>query len=243
MQAMLLVDLRDLCQVYDEEVEVLKETIDRQGKLRPFAYFPHTWVTDSAPSALPPDYSSLNTQGPLIALTDTGPASTQLVIATAISNLRKALASPTTPNPLANIANTLHTCITAIKNGHSKHLWPIINTAASLHGIHQCVDRVIHFLALHPDLHNASQYYDHNFPPLTMTTSNPNTLLRRAFSAADTLALEVCSLHFASGGRKAGLMLPIPPQPLNHRTPAADGMKIIDAKDDLLELQYWKRAF
>jgi hypothetical protein len=35
MQAMLLVDLRELCQVYDEEVEVMKETIDRQGKCAP----------------------------------------------------------------------------------------------------------------------------------------------------------------------------------------------------------------
>jgi hypothetical protein len=32
MQAILLVDLRELCQVYDEEIAVLKATIDRQGK-------------------------------------------------------------------------------------------------------------------------------------------------------------------------------------------------------------------
>jgi hypothetical protein len=32
MQAILLVDLRELCQVYDEEIQVLKATIDRQGK-------------------------------------------------------------------------------------------------------------------------------------------------------------------------------------------------------------------
>lgn len=35
MQAMLLVDLRELCQVYDEEVEMMEETIDRQGKCAP----------------------------------------------------------------------------------------------------------------------------------------------------------------------------------------------------------------
>jgi hypothetical protein len=33
MQAILLVDLRELCQVYDEEIAMLKGTIDRQGKL------------------------------------------------------------------------------------------------------------------------------------------------------------------------------------------------------------------
>jgi hypothetical protein len=33
MQVILLVDLRELCQVYDEEIAMLKGTIDRQGKL------------------------------------------------------------------------------------------------------------------------------------------------------------------------------------------------------------------
>jgi hypothetical protein len=37
MQAILLVDLRELCQVYDEEIEVLKATIDRQRKCAPSA--------------------------------------------------------------------------------------------------------------------------------------------------------------------------------------------------------------
>jgi hypothetical protein len=32
MQVILLVDLRELCQVYDEEIQVLKATIDHQGK-------------------------------------------------------------------------------------------------------------------------------------------------------------------------------------------------------------------
>ena len=35
MQAILIVDLRELCQVYDEEIALLKETIDRQGKCTP----------------------------------------------------------------------------------------------------------------------------------------------------------------------------------------------------------------
>jgi DNA repair exonuclease SbcCD ATPase subunit len=47
MQAILLVDLRELCQVYDEEVEMLRRTIDRQGKfLYPF-FFHQTLLTVS----------------------------------------------------------------------------------------------------------------------------------------------------------------------------------------------------
>lgn len=49
MQAILLVDLRELVQVYDEEVEALKKTIDLQGKCTcpplPALLFPHSLTT------------------------------------------------------------------------------------------------------------------------------------------------------------------------------------------------------
>jgi hypothetical protein len=45
----------------------------------------------------------------------------------------------------------------------------------------------------------------------------------------------MCSLHFASGGRRAGL----------HLFGDADATvdREMDTKDDLLDLQYWKSAF
>ncbi|KEQ73433.1 hypothetical protein M436DRAFT_46112, partial [Aureobasidium namibiae CBS 147.97] len=227
MQAILLVDLRELTQVYDEEVEVLKRTIDRQ--------------------ALPPDYSSINNLGPVIALEDTGSATPEHVIATALSTLRKALAAPSdsdsTPKHLVHIANTLHTSLLASKKGFTTHLWPLSATSASLHATHECVDRVIHFLAVHhPDLDErissplSSPFLRH----LTRTFKSPSTLLRRAFSCADSLALELCSLHFASGGRRAGLMLPVRPLSLDAGM-LDSGDNEIDTNDDLLELQYWKK--
>jgi hypothetical protein len=47
MQAILLVDIRELCQVYDEEVEMLRRTIDRQGKYTPSTAFAHTFLTNN----------------------------------------------------------------------------------------------------------------------------------------------------------------------------------------------------
>lgn len=54
MQAILLVDLRELVQVYDEEIEVLRRAIDRQGKYtHPFTCFALASHTDcsSSPSS------------------------------------------------------------------------------------------------------------------------------------------------------------------------------------------------
>jgi hypothetical protein len=79
------------------------------------------------------------------------------------------------------------------------------------------------------------------------TNTNANTILRRAFTVADTLALELCSLHFASGGRRAGL------QVFGEAGAAATSSnsgsnnnsidRTTDQKDDLLDLQYLKKAF
>jgi len=250
MQAILLVDLRELTQVYDEEVEVLKRTIDRQGKLCPplrlSSALPH--LPDTV-LALPPDYSSIDNLAPVITLRDTGSATPEHVIATALSTLRKALAAPSDsdshPKHLIHIANTLRTSLLAFKKGFTTHLWPLSATSASLHVTHECVDRVIHFLSInHPDFDErfssplSSPFLRH----LTGTFKSPSTLLRRAFSCADTLALELCSLHFASGGRRAGLMLPVRPLSLDAGMLDSEDNEI-DINDDLLELQYWKKKF
>jgi hypothetical protein len=259
MQAILLVDLRELCQVYDKEVEMLRRTINRQGRfLHPFDFFNHTFLTNSI-SALPPDYSSINNPSPVTTLTDSGPATPDLVIATSLTSLRKTLASASThPNPLVCIANTLHTSLTTIKHGHSFHLWPRSSTSTALHAIHECVDRVTQFLSLHPELQKQTSISSSSgsptspflsrLPSLTRgTNTNANTILRRAFTVADTLALELCSLHFASGGRRAGL------QVFGEAGAAATSSnsgsnnnsidRTTDQKDDLLDLQYWKKAF
>jgi hypothetical protein len=103
------------------------------------------------------------------------------------------------------------------------------------------VDRVTQFLTLHPDLHKSSftsvtsSTTPSIFSPHPSSAINANTLLRRAFAAADTLALEMCSLHFASGGRRAGLLL------FGDADATVD--REMDTKDDLLDLQYWKSAF
>jgi hypothetical protein len=250
MQAILLVDLRELCQVYDEEAEMLRRTIDRQGKLCPFVFSNHTFLIDSI-LALPPDYSSINNPSPVIAIKDSGPATPDLVIATSLTSLRKTLASASThPNPLICIANTLHASLTTIKHGHSFRLWPRSSTSIALHVIHECVDRVTQFLSLHPDLHQQASISSSSssssnsafLSGLSFSTRNinvsANTILRRAFTVADTLALELCSLHFASGGRRAGLQLF---GTAGHNNNIID--RDTDSKDDLLDLQYWKKAF
>ena len=249
MQAVLLADLGELVQVYDEEVEALKKTIDRQGKCtrRPFTCFALTSLADYIP-AFPPEYSSINNLTPVVTLRDANSATPEHTIANAFSTLRKALASPadstTTSKFLINIANTLHTSLLTIKQGFITHHWPPSATSASLHATHECVDRVIHFLSLHPDLCNQPPRLPHHY---AMLLKNANTLLRRAFSCADTLALELCSLHFSSGGRRVGLMLPSNPLPLpssaNSYMTVEEENNQIDKKDDLLELQYWKRKF
>jgi hypothetical protein len=144
-----------------------------------------------------------------------------------------------------HIAETLHTSLTTIKHSHRFHLWPRSSTAAVLQAIHECVDRVTQFLTLHPDLHKSS-FTSATSPAIPSTSSlfsphpssatNATTLLRRAFAVADTLALETCSLHFASGGRRAGLLL------FGEPSSALIDRKT-DTKDDLLDLQYWKMAF
>lgn len=249
MQAVLLVDFRELTQVYDEEIELLRRTIDRQGKCtHPSTCLALTPLTDNF-LALPPDYSSINNLTSVIALRDANSATPEHTIATALSNLRKALAAPTDSDPsskhLVHIANTLHTSLLTIKQGFTTHLWPRSATSASLHAIHECVDRVVQFLFLRPDL--CDQSTSRLLHQIVTRAKNANTLLRRAFSCADTLALELCSLHFSSGGRRAGLMLPSNPLPLpssaHSRMTMDEENNEIDTKDDLLELQYWKRKF
>jgi hypothetical protein len=143
---------------------------------------------------------------------------------------------------VAHIVNTLHTSLTTIKHGHKFHLWPRSSTAAAFQAIHECVDRVTQFLTLHPDIHKSSSTTPSTsaslFSPLPSSSAiNSNTLLRRAFAVADTLALETCSLHFASGGRRAGLLL------FGDGAAAATINRDTDTEDDLLDLQYWKNAF
>jgi hypothetical protein len=206
-----------------------------------FTYFDLALLT--AFLALPPDYSRINDAAPITALGDSGRATPDLVIAKALISIRKALASATTftaIDPVAHIANTLHTSLTTIKHGHEFHLWPRSSTAAALQAIHECVNRVTRFLTLHPDLHKASSTSATSstsspFSPQSHSTISANTLLRRAFATADTLALETCSLHFASGGRRAGLLL------FGNVDATID--REMDTKDDLLDLQYWKSCF
>ncbi|KAI4841067.1 hypothetical protein E4T44_07867 [Aureobasidium sp. EXF-8845] len=239
MQAILLVDLRELCQVYDEEISV--------APLEPFRPYLPLLI---AFLALPPDYSSIDNPPPITALKDSGPATPDLVIAKALITIRKTLASATTAsthlNPLLHIANTLHTSLATMKHGHKSHLWPRSSTAAALQAIHECVDRVTQFLTFHPHLHKSSftsaisstisSSTSSLFSPLPSSSAiNANTLFRRAFAVADTLALEMCSLHFASGGRRARLLL--------FGDADATVEREVDTKDDLLDLQYWKNAF
>jgi hypothetical protein len=191
--------------------------------------------------ALPPDYSSINDPPSITRLKDSGSATPDLVIAKALVSIRKSLASAaifTHRDPMAHIANTLHTSLTTIKNGHNFHLWPRSSTSAALQAIHECVDRVTQFLTVRPDLHKSSPIsaIPLLFSPHPSSAMNANTLLRRAFGVADTLALEMCSLHFASGGRRAGLLL-------FGDEAAATVDREMDTKDDLLDLQYWKKSF
>lgn len=64
-----------------------------------------------------------------------------------------------------------------------------------------------------------------------------HTALRKAFATADALALELCSLHFASGGRRAQLAGSA------SRSVVPTPSDMLDSNDDFLDLQYWKRRF
>ncbi|KAI4728040.1 hypothetical protein E4T49_04158 [Aureobasidium sp. EXF-10728] len=219
MQATLLGDLHDLCQVNEEEIEALRRTIDQQ--------------------ALPPTYSNINSRINVPKITDGSSADAQTVISSAITSLRKAIAEPEPArhaNPLIHIADTLRASLLTIKRSHTTKLWPRSTTALALHATHECVDRVIMYLSLHLSLYAHLPLPPRFLSRLPDLAKKAHTSLRRAFTAADTLALELCSMHFASGGRRAQL-LAVPTASL--ATPTG----IMDSNDDFLELQIWKKRF
>ncbi|KAG9683844.1 hypothetical protein KCU95_g18024, partial [Aureobasidium melanogenum] len=221
-EALLLADLREACQANDEEVEALKETIDRQ--------------------ALPPAYADINNQAHTPKATDGGPADVRTVISSAIISLREAIAAPKPDrhtNPLIHVADTLRSSLRTIKRGQKPKLWPPSTTALALHAVHECVDRVVMYLSLHPEL-----YAHLSLPPsflnrLPSIAKRAHTALRKAFAAADALATEFCSLHFASGGRRAQLAGSASSSRLAVPTPNS----MLDPNDDFLDLQYWKKRF
>lgn len=65
-----------------------------------------------------------------------------------------------------------------------------------------------------------------------------HSALRKAFAAADALALELCSLHFASGGRRAQLA-----GSSSGSIVATSSNSTQDSNDDFLDLQFWKKRF
>ncbi|KAG9638364.1 hypothetical protein KCU64_g13836, partial [Aureobasidium melanogenum] len=220
MQALLLADLREWCQVNDEEVEALKETIDRQ--------------------ALPPAYADISNKIQIPKVTDGGPADARTVISSAITSLREVIADPEPArhtNPVIHVANTLRTSLLTIKRGHKTKLWPRAIIALALHAVHECVDRVVMYLILHPELYAHLPLPPRFLSRVSGMAKRAHTTLRKAFAAADALALELCSLHFASGGRRAQLIastsLSIVHTPTN----------MLDTNDDFLDLQYWKKRF
>ncbi|KAG9833474.1 hypothetical protein KCU98_g10338, partial [Aureobasidium melanogenum] len=220
-QAVLLADLREWCQVNDEEVEALKETIDRQ--------------------ALPPAYTDINNMIKIPKATDGGPADARTVISSATTSLREAIADPEPArhtNPVIRVANTLHASLRTIKRGHKTKLWARSTTALALHAVHECVDRVVMYLSLHPELYAHLPLPPRFLSRVPSMAKRAHTALRKAFAAADTLALELCSLHFASGGRRAQLTISTSSRSI---VPTPNNM--LDTNDDFLDLQYWKKRF
>ncbi|KAI4742229.1 hypothetical protein E4T50_07376 [Aureobasidium sp. EXF-12298] len=220
MQALLLADLREWCQVNDEEVEALKETIDRQ--------------------ALPPAYADINNKLQIPRATDDGPADARTVISSAITSLREVIADPEPArhtNPVIHVANVLHTSLRTIERGHKTKLWPRSTTALALHAVHECVDRVIMYLTIHPELYAHLPLSPRFLSRVSGMAKRAHTALRKAFAAADTLALELCSLHFASGGRRAQLAASA------SRSIVPTPHSMLDTNDDFLDLQYWKKRF
>ncbi|KAK6007690.1 hypothetical protein QM012_004504 [Aureobasidium pullulans] len=222
MQALLLADLREWCQVNDEEVEALKETIDRQ--------------------ALPPAYGDINKQIHIPKVKDDGPADVRTVISSAITSLREAIADPKPAhhtNPLIRVANSLRASLLTIKRGHKHKLWPPSTIALALHAIHECVDRVIMYLSLHLELYAHLPLSPSFLSRLPAMAKRAHTALRKAFVAADTLALELCHLHFASGGRRAQIVA----NSASASTSTSRLNGIQDSSDEFLNLQFWKKRF
>ncbi|KAH0339344.1 hypothetical protein KCU81_g7236, partial [Aureobasidium melanogenum] len=222
MEALLLADLRESCQANDEEVEALKETIDRQ--------------------ALPPAYTDINNQVHIPKATDGGPADARTVMASAITSLRAAIADPEPArhtNPLIHVADTLRTSLRTIKRGHKPKLWPRSTTALALHAVHECIDRVVMYLSLHPELYAHLPVPPRFLSRLPGIAKRAHTALRKAFAAADALAKEFCSLHFAAGGRRAQL----DGSASSSRSAVPTPNSMLDSNDDFLDLQYWKKRF
>ncbi|KAI5199063.1 hypothetical protein E4T39_06407 [Aureobasidium subglaciale] len=213
IEATYLADLRELGLVHDEEIEVLRSTIDRQ--------------------ALPPAYSDINISN-TTTITDLGPTSAQEIITSASTFLRKALAEAPPqicPHSLLAIAKALHESLRCIKNSQDLSLWPrSSSTSLALHAVHEMVDRVISWLILSSS--SESRAFGQCKP-----IRFPLVHLRAAFSAADALVHDLCSLHFCSGGRRTGLSAAQIPFLCD------DANGEVDKRDDFLELQWWKTKF
>lgn len=133
----------------------------------------------------------------------------------------------------------MRTSLRTIKRGHKTKLWPRSTTALALHAVHECVDRVIMYLTLHPELYAHLPVPPRFLSRLPSMTKRAHTALRKAFAAADALAKEFCSLHFASGGRRAQLA----GSASSSRSVVPTPNSMLDTNDDFLDLQYWKKRF
>lgn len=190
--------------------------------------------------ALPPAYADINNQVHIPRATDGSPANAEAVITSAITSLREAIADPEPArhtNPLIRVADSLRASLLTIKRGHKTKLWPRSTIALALHAIHECVDRVVIYLDLHQELYAQLPLPPRFLSRLPAMARRAQSSLRKAFAAADALAVELCSWHFASGGRRAQLAI------TTSRSIVPASQNMLDSNDDFLDLQYWKKRF
>lgn len=135
----------------------------------------------------------------------------------------------------------MRTSLRTIKRSQKPKLWLKSTTALALHAVHECVDRVVMYISLHTELYAHLPVPPRFLSRLPGMTKRAHSALRKAFAAADALAKEFCSLHFASGGRRAQLAGSASSS--TFRSIVSAPHEILDTNDDLLDLQYWKKRF
>lgn len=207
----------------------------RVSGLRPFCA---VWLLTPI-LALPPAYDQIDTQVNINSVTDIATANATTVLSLAKASLRRAIAeSHDRPDRLLRIAQGFLHAIASITRANKKAMWPLECTAQTLDAIYEICSRVSQYITLSYD--NEDDELPQRLPRRILsclnTTHRAHRTLRKAFLSADSLATDIISHHFSSGGRRAGLYTAAIPfhSPLHGNT---------DLEDEFLDLQFWKIRF